>query len=390
MDNTLLEELQQKYLLGIANDVEIQQLMDWYYSFDDEMVNVKTANIHEEKEVYDRLRLKIEDIIHRNPRKKDKVFDIRRNGYWQVAVVFIVLFSGYWFLKNHTPENKNQLQTRTASDIQPGQEGAILTLANGKKIFLDSAQNGNIAIQGTGIVIKNGTQVIYTPGNSEKNTPLAYNTIVTPKGRDFEVVLPDSSKVWLNAASSIRFPTVFNDKPRVVEITGEAYFEVSHQLDKKGNRVPFVVHTNKMTIQVLGTHFNVNAYDDEQYTRTTLLEGSVAASKIGSNELVKIIPGQQAFISNLGPGNVSVKQADVNKAIAWKNGLFQFDDDQLQAILRQVSRWYNVDIDCAEQKKNLRFNGIISKRSNVKAILDLLSATGVVNFKMENGKLIAY
>lgn len=390
MDNAILEKLLQKYLLGTADEVEVQQLMEWYNSFDDEMVIVKTASLDEEKELYERLHSKVDGILGGQLNNKPPVIKLeRKHRYWEVAAAFIILLMGLWFGRSYLPKNEEHVQVAERI-IQPGQEGAILTLADGKKIYLDSSKNGNIATEGSGTVIKKGAQVIYAPVNSVANAPITYNTMSTPKGREFELILPDNTKVWLNAASSIKFPTAFNNQPRIVEVSGEAYFEVAHQMDNKGKRVPFIVHTSKMTIQVLGTHFDVNAYGDEPYTRTTLLEGSVAASKIGSDKIIKIVPGEQAFISNGASDEMNVRQVDVNKAVAWKNGLFQFDDDQLQAILRQVSRWYNVDIECAEQKKDLRFNGIISKRSNVKSILDLLSATGVVNFKMENGKLIAY
>ncbi|MGF7233218.1 FecR family protein [Arachidicoccus sp.] len=390
MDNAILEKLLQKYLLGTADEVEVQQLMEWYNSFDDEMVIVKTASLDEEKELYERLHSKVDGILGGQLNNKPPVIKLeRKHRYWEVAAAFIILLMGLWFGRSYLPKNEEHVQVAERI-IQPGQEGAILTLADGKKIYLDSSKNGNIATEGSGTVIKKGAQVIYAPVNSVANAPITYNTMSTPKGREFELILPDNTKVWLNAASSIKFPTAFNNQPRIVEDSGEAYFEVAHQMDNKGKRVPFIVHTSKMTIQVLGTHFDVNAYGDEPYTRTTLLEGSVAASKIGSDKIIKIVPGEQAFISNGASDEMNVRQVDVNKAVAWKNGLFQFDDDQLQAILRQVSRWYNVDIECAEQKKDLRFNGIISKRSNVKSILDLLSATGVVNFKMENGKLIAY
>ena len=391
MDNSLFEDLLKNYLSGTASEVEIQQLMDWYNSFDDETVIVKTHSIDEELMVYERLHSRMDALFKEGNDNKVKVVSIKSNfRYWKVAAALVILFSGYWAWKNYeSHENKNQLQL-TINNIQPGHEGAILTLADGKQIFLDSVQNGNISTQGSNKIIKKGSQVIYGTEAINADAPITYNTLETPKGREFEIVLPDSTKVWLNAASSIKFPSVFSRKPRIVEVTGEAYFEVSHRTDEKGDRIPFIVNTNKMTIQVLGTHFDVNSYADEPDTKTTLLEGSVAANEKGNNKVVKITPGQQAFVSNTGSNDIKIRNADVDKVIAWKNGLFQFNDDQLQAILRQVSRWYNVDIECAENKKNLRFNGVISKRSNVKALMDLLSSTGVVNFKIENGKLIAY
>lgn len=391
MDNSILEDLLQKYLSGTASDLEIQQLMDWYDSFDDEIVTVKTQSVDEEKRTYERLRNRVDALLKENPKKLGKMIAFKRNfRYWQVAASFVILFSGYWVWKNYQPDNHSNPVPLTVNEIYPGHEGAILTLADGKQIFLDSAQNGNVAIQGNNKIIKKGAQIIYGNESFQPDAPVTYNTMTTPKGREFEIVLSDGTKVWLNAASSIKFPTAFSNKPRTVEVTGEVYFEVSHAIDENGTRIPFVVSTDRITIQVLGTHFAVNAYDDEPNSKATLLQGSIAVNKKVNDKVIKINPGQQALISNTGEKDIKVVTTDVEKAIAWKNGLFQFDDDQLQAILRQISRWYNVDIECAEAKKNLRFNGVISKRSNVMAILNLLSATGVVNFKMANGKLVAY
>jgi len=390
MEKSKFEDLLEKYLSGTASEGEKQQLTGWYNSFDDEKVIVKTRSFNEEKEVYERLVARMDEILNA-PTEKAKIISIKRNYvFWKIAVAMIVLFCGYWGWKTYQSNPGNNQVELASHELHPGHSGAILTLADGKQIFLDSAQNGTISTGGNNNIIKNGSQVIYGSQTDNENSPLTYNTMSTPKGREFQIVLPDGTKVWLNAASSIKYPTVFNSGLRVVEVTGEAYFEVAHQADKKGQRIPFIVHTSRMTIEVLGTHFDVNAYADEPYTKTTLLEGSVVANEKNSRQVETIKPGEQAFVSNTAGSELRVRPADVDKAVAWKNGLFQFDDDQLEAILRQVSRWYDIDIQCAADKKGLRFNGVISRRSNVKAIMDLLSATGVVNFKIENEKLIAY
>lgn len=389
MEKPKFEDLLQRYLSGTASEGEKQQLIGWYNSFDDEKVIVKTQSFNEEKEVYERLTAKMDEIL--NAPEKAKVISIKRNYvFWKIAAAMVILFCGHWGWRSYQSHDDNIQVQVAVHKLHPGHSGAILTLADGKQIFLDSTQNGTISTSGNNNIIKSGSQVIYGSQTGNENSALSYNTMTTPKGREFQIVLPDGTKVWLNAASSIKYPTVFNSGSRVVEVTGEAYFEVAHQADKKGGQIPFIVHTNRMTIEVLGTHFNVNAYADEPYTKTTLFQGSVAANEKNSREVQTIKPGEQAFVSNTVGDGLRVRQADVDKAIAWKNGLFQFNDDQLEAILRQVSRWYDVDVQCAADKKDLRFNGVISRRSNVKAIMDLLSATGVVNFKIENRKLIAY
>ena len=390
MEKSKFANLLEKYLSGTASEDEKQLLMSWYDSFDDEQVIVNVETDDEERKIYDRLNQKM-DLLVKKPVQKTKVIRMKHfHGFWKVAAAVVILFSGYWGWKHFRPSPDYQPSAIAAHPLTPGHSGAILTLADGTKILLDSVKNGTIALSGDHKVIKNGSQVIYEGSKMEADGPLTYNTMATPKGREFELVLPDGTKVWLNAASSIKYPTVFPRGERVVEVTGEAYFEVSHQADKKGERVPFIVHANEMTVQVLGTHFDVNAYLDEPYTKTVLLEGSVSAREKNGAKAVIIQPGQQAFISNGVREEVMVASADVQKVVAWKNGLFQFNDDPLESILRQISRWYDVEVECAPDKKGLRFNGVISRRSDVEALMGLLSATGVVNFKLENRKLIAY
>jgi ferric-dicitrate binding protein FerR (iron transport regulator) len=254
-------------------------------------------------------------------------------------------------------------------------------LANGKKIVLDSMSNGVVAVQsGAKILLKND-QVSYN--NTREAEAVSYNTMSTPRGRQYTLVLSDGSKVWLNAASSITFPTSFMGKERNVEITGEAYFEVAHDAER-----PFKVKVGDMQVQVLGTHFNVNAYEDEGDIKTTLLEGSVKVSK--GNENTLIVPGEQAVILNSpsGVGGITVKKdIDLDEVVAWKNGLFNFNNADLKTVMRQLSRWYNVNIIYTGEIPNRVFGGEMQRDLHLSQVLKLLEKNNV-HFKIDGKNIV--
>ena len=260
--------------------------------------------------------------------------------------------------------------------IGPGGEKAMLTLADGTQIELNSAGSGEIATQ-PGISIRktsNGqlTYTIHGQLNNRDAVP-AINAISTPVGGQYQLILPDGSKVWLNAGSSLRYPTFFAGAERLVELAGEAYFEIAP--DKK---MPFLVKSRTQTVRVLGTHFNVNAYDDEPGVKTTLLEGSV---QVNSQRLV---PGQQAYFNEKG---IAVKEVDVEAEIAWKNGEFVFNGEDLQTIMRMVARWYSIEVVYEGPPGDLRYGGEVSRSKNLSDILKMLEATGDVKFKVEGRRV---
>jgi ferric-dicitrate binding protein FerR (iron transport regulator) len=207
----------------------------------------------------------------------------------------------------------------------------------------------------------------------------AYNIISTPRGGQYQLILPDGSKVWLNSASSLKFPTAFYGKERQVELTGEGYFEVA-----KNANTPFSVTVNQMKIDVLGTHFNIMAYNDEKTMNTTLLEGAVTVSD-GEMEK-KLIPGQQAIV-NEATRQMSVGQADILKAIAWKNGLFEFDNTDLSTIMRQLARWYDIEIVYEVTPEKTALGGSISRNLSLKEVLNMLEANGINHFNIEGKKI---
>jgi ferric-dicitrate binding protein FerR (iron transport regulator) len=262
--------------------------------------------------------------------------------------------------------------------IKPGGQKAILTLSDGSKIVLDSAGNGLLTKQGGANIIKIANGQLQYIANQANSSETVYNTMSTPVGGQYQLVLPDGSNVWLNSSSSITYPTSFSRNERGVQITGEAYFEVAHDKTK-----PFHVSVNGMNVEVLGTHFNINSYDNESAIKTTLLEGKVKVTK--GNASILIAPGQQAVAENLS-NELTVKKdgVDLDQVIAWKNGKFIFLDDDIKSIMRQLERWYGITVSYSENVTNEEFVGIISRNVNLSQILDMLEKTGRVSFTIRD------
>ncbi len=264
-------------------------------------------------------------------------------------------------------------------DVPPGGNKAVLTLADGSTIILDSANNGALAQQGGIKVLKiNAGQLSYKTGTVAMGEVL-FNTIATPRGGQYQITLADGTQVWLNAASSLRFPTAFEGNTRDVELTGEAYFEVAKNPGK-----PFHVKVNQMDVQVLGTHFNIMAYGNESTAKTTLLEGRVTVTNKGQTQ--QLAPGQQAVLNNTGNG-FTVRDVNTDLAVAWKNGLFRFKETNIREIMRQVERWYDVEVDFKAMGNDQDYTGIVPRTQNVSALLQMLELTGTVHFTVEGRKI---
>lgn len=296
------------------------------------------------------------------------------------AVVTAVLGTGVWLLlKKDVPEVAT-VQPSThgvLADATPGVYKAQLVLDDGSTIELDSAGNRKLAQQGNMQVMNADGQLVYKKDATTKATAL-FNTLKTARGQMYPVKLSDGSAVWLNSSSSIRFPVAFTEQERRVEITGEAYFEVAHN-DKK----PFTVSVNGTEVQVVGTVFNINSYNDEGSMRTTLLKGAVKVKK--GDHQVMIKPGEQAQVVN---DNIKVnKDVNITKEVAWKNGLFYFKNEDLKTIMRQISRWYNVDVVYEGNVSKEGISGKIYRNANLSEVLKLLNVLEV-NFKIEGKKLI--
>ena len=300
------------------------------------------------------------------------------------AVILVISVTAVLLLRNKnnevahkTPETQNPAET--PKPIVPGRDQAVLTLADGSQIVLDTAANGNLTQQGGVKVIKLDGRLSY---DSKQHTEaIQYNTIATPRGGQYQLVLADGSKVWLNAASSLRFPTAFTGNERTVELTGEGYFEVAHN-----TAMPFHVKVNDMEVEVLGTHFNINSYNDEPAVKTTLLEGSVKVlSAIGNRQSAILKPGEQAVF--IADSRFTIHDADIEEVMAWKNGSFIFHSADIETIMRQVARWYDVEI-VYEKRTTETTSGTLRRSSNINVLLQKLEATGKIEFEIKGKQII--
>jgi transmembrane sensor len=404
MDEKSLNEFLKKYAANRHTEEEHELFIEW----------LNTAPLDEVQQIIDKYQFVVqrssndEPILHprlagRIEAEIDKLEKEDRQAkpvkvLWpsfkkiaSVAAVFILIAStAIYFLSS--PDSKKQVIVKTKANLNknivlPGGNKAMLTLADGSTIILGSAHNGILAKQANIDIRKvTGGKIIYNASNLLNSTaPVLYNTITTPRGGQYQLTLSDGTKVWLNAASSLKFPAAFANNERVVELTGEAYFEVAKLTNptdagREGRRIPFKVITTNQTIEVLGTHFNINAYADEATIKTTLLEGSVKVvqSKTNNSHLLK--PGQQAAVAT----KIQISDVDATQSIAWKNGYFIFSHEDIGSIMRQVSRWYDINIQYEANVTQEGFMGTISKFKDVSQVLDMLQLTGTVHFKTEN------
>jgi transmembrane sensor len=299
---------------------------------------------------------------------------------WAAAAVVFVVFSLSAYLS--LQKKKEHVFT---TDVAPGKNKAILTLADGRKISLSDAMKGDVAKEaGFSITKTDDGQLVYNIAGSEDVSDDRLNIISTPNGGEWQIKLPDGSVVWLNAASSLQYGlNIGTAKQRVVKLDGEAYFEVA-----KNVAHPFIVETDKQAVEVLGTHFNINSYKDEKVTRTTLLEGSVRVSHKKTNESEVLKPGEQSIVTASG---INIKEADVDEAVAWKEGYFKFNNEKQESILRKIARWYNVEIEYANpEAKDVMYYGTVSRFEKISKMLTKFEQTGEVRFDIKGNKLIVY
>lgn len=301
----------------------------------------------------------------------------RKRFAWAAAAA-AVLAASFFIWRTNMDE---PVQSSAAPvEISPGGNKATLTLADGKIISLDAVANGDIAAEGDVQVIKMDGTLQYNGAND--NAEITYNTIQTPRGGKYQLVLSDGTVVWLNAASSLRFPVTFSNKERLVELKGEAYFEV-----KKGER-PFKVSLqNGSQIEVKGTAFNVNAYYDEEMMKATLIEGKINFMNLGKTQA--LVPGQQIRLTYEQPEKPVVEDVDVEKEIAWKNDLFIFRGMDVRSIMREISRWYDIDVVYKGKISPETFSGIVSRKSNLSQVLKIMEEGGV-RFEIEGRTIVVF
>ena len=372
MDEQQFSEILDRYIAGTADAEEQAWLESAYIN-----LNKKSVPVYDGDSL-DTQTDEMWRVVSKATQPAKKVTRFMPIIYAAAALLIVSLVAVLVYNQSHP---KSYLTNLPASrDIKAGEDKAVLILANGKRIDLDETGTGYLADQ-TGVKISKTAdgQVVYEmPPQVDQSNQTEYNTIQTPAGGQYQVNLPDGTRVWLNASSSVTFATSFVAE-RLVKLTGEAYFEVS-KISVEGKRVPFVVETENQKIEVLGTHFNVNAYRDERVTKTTLLEGSVKV-----NEDILLKPNQQAR----GNGSdIKVLSVTAQNFIDWKNGDFILENNDFRSIMRKIARWYDVEIvysDDAPQKLNL--GGWISRSKNISSVLAVMEQTGKVHFNIEGRRI---
>jgi hypothetical protein len=405
------QELAEKWLNNTITQDEKVEFSQWYNSEQDKDINLAENFVTNEKELELRIYAEIDNVISADDNPSFFITS-KWSSFASAAAIIAMIFSITLYFYSDTkqpemivakeigikpsvqaPKKENSVipsvkpMLLSENDIEPGDDKAILTLGDGTRIILDDAQNGVLANQGGNSILKTSKgELIYSfskdnesqasGGNTEN---VIFNTIQTPKGGKFLVMLPDGSKVWLNAASSLRFPTKFEGTKREVELQGEAYFEVAHDESKI-----FEVNTRNQIVQVLGTHFNINAYEDEPTVNTTLLEGSVRISDMRTNTSQMLKPGEQSKVSQKIE-IVNVK--DTGEAVAWKDGYFHFNDEDIQTVMRQIERWYDVTVIYEGKVPSNRFGGEIERSLSLLQVLKILEKSKV-HFRLEGREVI--
>ncbi len=384
-------KLVKKYISGKANQQETTFLENYYNHFE----NADSKLSHLSDTEFDDTKRKMKEKIlsaalpgnkAKASRKMAIVFHLFKN-YKQITVAAsvagILIVSAIFLLhkagNDAVADNRKPTVEKRQPSIIPGQDKALLTLADGSVIPLDSAGNGVLASQNYASVTNNNGKLIYNALDTADVLSTVFNTISTPRGGQYQIVLADGTKVWLNAASSLQYPVAFNGNERRVLLNGEAYFEVAKNKSK-----PFIVQVKDVNVTVLGTHFNIMSYDDEDRIATTLLEGSVNIAKAGVSKL--ILPGQQMRFYKSGKNELK-DNADIEQAVAWKNGKFNFADADIKTIMRQLSRWYNIDVVYDAQLPDANFGGILGRKEDVGQLLKVFELTGRVHFKIEGTKI---
>ena len=380
MNQEVVEELLQKYLDGNCDDKERAIVESWYNTRGERN---EVFNSSENLNLVQELIWK--DIVKFSPVPKRKLFTVNR--IVAAASLTIIIGLAFWFYTFREEHSNKNLISSYANDIAPGRNRAILTLDDGSVINLSDAQTG-VVVDEKGLSYNDGTEVVNISGSSSKSAlKLKWLKANTPRGGQYQVVLPDGSSVWLNAASELKFPSTFiGAAKRQVELSGEAYFEIA-----KDKAHPFVVVSKGQEVTVLGTHFNINGYVDEANTKTTVLEGSVSVAVLSdahhaSVSKVILKPNQQAVLS--GCKNLTVNELDAANVVSWKNGKFTFNSELLSSIMKQAERWYDVEVIFQDDVKNLRLTGSISRFESISGLLKVLEATKEVDFIIEGNRVI--
>jgi len=366
-----------KYSDGNATDAE-QRLLEEYY---------RRLEISSDFEITEQEQEELQLLMLRNIKQaispKTVTLNTKPSFKWWYAAASILLIcsvASYMYLNNAKSVKTDKQYA--FQPIKPGSNKATLTLSNGKTLVLNAASNGLLATQGSTKVIKGANGQIIYDAESATNVSAAAdnNTITIPRGGQYQVILPDGSKVLLNAASSLTYPTAFSGNTRTVVLTGEAYFEIS-----KNKLKPFIVQANGTAVKVLGTHFEISAYQDDDAVTTTLLEGSVNMEKGATS--TKLKPGEQGIAIH-SRNTINVQQANMEQVMAWTRGQFVFNDVSIKEVMKIASRWYDVDVEYHGNVQYKKFGGTTSKYKNITELLDNMSAAGGIHYKIDGRRVI--
>ncbi|SHL13358.1 FecR family protein [Chitinophaga jiangningensis] len=375
MSTTNTRALFEKYYSKTATEQERKELAALLRDTDDQLISEWITEMGEQLQetthiiAPDRADAILTNILHPSRTNHKQPFRLVYR-YAAAAAVALLLSAGVYLLTHRTPAPATSI-----AEVSPGSTGAVLTLADGSSVQLDSTRQG-VLLLGNGLQVQVGEGQL----NYEQATTTSYNTLTVPRGRQYKVMLPDGTIAWLNADSHLRYPTRFDGPERRVELQGEAYFDVAQQATQ-----PFIVHTSTVEVQALGTAFNINSYADEAQITTTLVSGAVQVQSLSAKKVLR--PGQQEVIK--GNTSITLNDGNVAQAIAWKEGNFYFDDTTLPEILRQFSRWYDVEVVYNTTPGDKTYMVMISRNTPLSKVLDLLTnADADVKFIIEGKKLI--
>lgn len=374
-----LNDIVKRYLSGKASAEEISFIDEYYNFLGKRDISEQVPN--EELQFLEDQNFK----AIQNKIAADNKYNLNTvYKYISIAAALVLVCGSIFFLRDQKILSSSSTTKAKVEnlDVLPGSDKAILTLANGKKVVLDANTAANISdTNGISISKTEDGKLVYTVLNREifDKSSVSFNTIETPNGGQYQVVLPDGTKVWLNAASALKYPEVFVGNERSVQLTGEAYFEVA-----KNKMKPFHVKSKNQDVEVLGTHFNINSYLDDKTIKTTLLEGSIKITNQKSSKILQ--PGEQAIAGIAENAFIHVSNdVDLDDQVAWKNGLFRFNDSELRDVLIQLERWYDVKIDYSSLP-NKRYNGMVPRKSKLSQVLAMLEKTGNIKFQLTEGK----
>jgi len=402
MNQNRIQYLLQQYAAGLLTSEEQQELNDLLHQPNREQLAEYIANLAQrddhppaivrEDQSVETFRKIISADRTGHPVVHAAWWKTRYRWLGAAAVLLLSLSAVIYFMAG--PQKKPVIVSETKPakpEKQAGRNTAILTLADNSRVALDSAHNGLITTQGGSRVLLNAGQLAYVPAQQNRSAAISYNTITTPRGGEYTITLPDGTQVWLNAASSLKFPTVFAGDKREVELTGEAYFDVTHQ-QTAGKKIPFIVNMLPPTagktgkVEVFGTEFNIMNYADEDPAVVTLVSGSVQVTSFVNNSRM-LVPGEHAVLAD-GGNLLYAEKADVEEETAWKNGRTYFNAANIKRIMRQISRWYDVDVQFKGNVENLDFTCTVSRKDKLSKLLNLMELTGAVHFTMEGNTII--